>query len=180
MKTLGGSTYIEAKGQIKTLTNNLSIYGRNLHTASCGIIARAFLRSVRPILDTSTPSIVTEPDESSTKRYKAEKWRLGSQMSQKPSTLPVIIELFPALGVLFEKNQYPLILSKTIELKYLPRIPIFSPAFTSIDKPLSTGGSSDRYFKTTSLSTICPFSGHETGGFWSGISCGASCSISVV
>ena len=43
--------------------------GRKSHTGSCGIFARAFLRSVRSILDTSTPSIVTKPDESSTKRY---------------------------------------------------------------------------------------------------------------
>ena len=71
-KNLNGLAYIEANGRIETLANKLYMDGRKPHTGSCGIIARAFLRSVRPIFDTSTPSIVTEPDESSTKRYKAE------------------------------------------------------------------------------------------------------------
>ena len=71
-ETLDGLAHIEANGRIKMLTNKLYMDGRISHTGSCGIIARAFLRSARPILDTSTPSIVTEPDDSSTKRYKAE------------------------------------------------------------------------------------------------------------
>ena len=51
------------------LVKKTYIDGEKSLTGSCGIIARAFLRSVRPILDISTPSIVIEPDESSTKRY---------------------------------------------------------------------------------------------------------------
>ena len=108
-------------------------------------------------------------------------WRLKVRTAYlskfKKVTGPVMIELFPA-PVLFKKVSIHLCIKRL--LNYLPTIPTFSPAFTCIDKPLSTEGSSGRYFKTTSLSTICPCAGHETCGLWSGISCGASCSISVV
>lgn len=145
-------------------------------TGSWGIMASAFRRSVRPIVDASTPSMIMEPDVGSTRRNKAVLQLLQHHIdiSYLFITLPVMIELFPA-PVLNQKFSVNITIRQ--ELIYLPINPTFSLALISNEMPLRTAGSSGRYFITKSFNSTLPLAGQFGGGLWLGKLCGASCSI---
>lgn len=87
-------------------------------TGSCGMIDNPFLKSVSPTFDISTPSMLIEPDSSSTSRY-----------------IAVMRLLLPA-PVLEGNHNQPHFTVEERDFTYRPIIPIFSPALTSKDMPV--------------------------------------------
>lgn len=101
---------------------------------SCGMMASPLRRSPRPTFEMSTPSIIMEPDVSSTRRNRAERNQLDYTQVRKRHT-PVMIELFPApvLRIMLAAKL------ETRSRDHLPTIPIFSPACTVMEIPVARG-----------------------------------------
>lgn len=150
-------------------------------TASWGMIAKARRRSVSPTWEMSWSSIEIDPSDNSTRRYSAVAHPNSKYHGQGRS------------GCRVEHTSHDRALTSSSSVRgiitritvgqwwkaYRPTIPIFSPALIDMEIPFKTGGSSGRYLSTTFLSSTRPDAGHGAGGFLSGTSNAASCSISV-